>query len=52
MQKAAVANTRTKGVQWPVKRATELLQFWRLSRGLELRRGHGRLLIDGISYWK
>lgn len=44
--------TRTAGVSWPAKNPSELLQFWRLYRRLELRRGHGRLLIDGISYWK
>lgn len=43
---------RAAGVRWPVRNPSELLQFWRLTRRLELRRSHGRLLIDGMSYWK
>lgn len=44
--------TRPAGVGWPAKNPSELLQFWRLNRRLELQRGHGRLLIHGTSYWK
>lgn len=47
-----VTYTRTAGIRWPAEKPSELLQFWRLYRRLELRRSHGRLLIDGTSYWK
>ena len=48
----AAKYVRTAGVRWPATNPSELLQFWRLFRRLELRRGHGRLRIDGKSYWK
>ncbi len=46
------AYSRTAMVRWPMKNPSGPLQFWRLSRRLELQRTHGRLLIDGNSYWK
>ena len=39
-------------VRWPMKNPSGPLQFWRLTRKLELQRGHGRLLIHGNGYWK
>jgi hypothetical protein len=46
------ANSGTALVRWPMKNPSGPLQFWRLSRRLELQRGHGRLLIHGNGYWK
>ncbi len=37
---------------WPVNAWSGPLQFWRLSRRLELQRDHGRLLVHGNGYWK
>ncbi len=46
------AYSSTALVRWPMKNPSGPLQFWRLSRRLELQRGHGRLLIHGNGYWK
>jgi hypothetical protein len=46
------AHPRTALIRWPMKTPSGPLQFWRLTRRLELKRGHGRLLIDGNTYWK
>lgn len=47
-----VAHPGISLLRWPMKNASGPLQFWRLSRRLELKRGHGRLLIHGNGYWK
>ena len=39
-------------VPWPMNTQSGPLQFWRLSRRLELQRPHGRLLVHGNGYWK
>jgi hypothetical protein len=49
---AASNSAGTAGFRRPAANPNKLLQFWRLSPRLELRRGHGRLMIDGKSYWK
>jgi hypothetical protein len=48
----AAASIGTSVVRWPMKNPGGPLQFWRLTRKLELQRGHGRLLIHGNGYWK
>ena len=48
----AAVDSGTTLVRSALKIPNGPLQFWRLSRGLELRRSHGRLLIHGNGYWK
>ena len=46
------AATRTAVTRWPMTNSIGPLQFWRLFRRRGLGRTHGRLLVDGNSYWK
>jgi len=48
----AATKPGTALVRGPMKDLSGPLQFWRLSRRLELQRAHGRLLIHGNGYWK
>jgi hypothetical protein len=43
---------RTAVTRWPMTNSTGPLHFWRLFRRRGLGRTHGRLMVDGNSYWK
>ena len=46
------ASPGTTVLRWPMTNSSGPLNFWRLFRRRGLGRTHGRLMMDGNSYWK